>query len=113
VNKVRQKDIWYADLNPVKGSEQAGIRPVLVVSGNLLNDHLNVVWIVPLTTKIKKYKGNPIINPDTSNGLDVTSEAIVFHLRSISKERLIRKVGEISEEAMLLAKKTINDIIEL
>jgi mRNA interferase MazF len=51
---MRQGEIWYANLNPSKGSEQAGFRPVVIVSGNLLNEHLPVVIVMPLTTKIKK-----------------------------------------------------------
>jgi mRNA interferase MazF len=52
---MRQGEIWYADLNPVKGSEQAGFRPVVILSGNLLNENLPIVIVAPLTTKIKNY----------------------------------------------------------
>jgi mRNA interferase MazF len=54
---MKQCELWYADLNPVKGSEQAGMRPVVIVSGNLMNTYLNVVICCPLTSKIKNYKG--------------------------------------------------------
>jgi mRNA interferase MazF len=54
--KMKQGELWYADLNPVVGSEQSGFRPMLVISGNLLNTYLNVVIYCPLTTKIKNYK---------------------------------------------------------
>lgn len=50
---MRQGELWYVDLNPTKGSEQKGQRPVLIISGNLLNEHLNVVIACPLTTKSK------------------------------------------------------------
>jgi mRNA interferase MazF len=113
VKEVKQKDIWYADLNPTNGSEQSGIRPVLIVSGNLLNEHLHVVWVAPLTSKIKRYKGNPIIEPDDLSGLSETSEGLIFHLRPISKERLVRKTGVITDENMSLVKKTVNDMINL
>ena len=61
---MRQGEIWFVDLNPVRGSEQAGFRPVVVISGNLMNRYLPVVIVVPLTTKIKNYQGNPVIQPD-------------------------------------------------
>ncbi|MGA0110190.1 MAG: type II toxin-antitoxin system PemK/MazF family toxin, partial [Schleiferiaceae bacterium] len=51
----RQGELWMASLDPVKGSEQAGFRPVLVVSGDLLNQNLGVRWVVPLTTKMPSY----------------------------------------------------------
>jgi mRNA interferase MazF len=110
---VRQKDIWYADLNPIKGREQAGTRPVVVLSGDLLNEHMNVVWVAPLTTKVKSYKGNPILKPDEKNHLSEESEVLIFHLRSISKSRLLRKVGVITDLQYELARKTIDDIMRL
>lgn len=53
---MKQGEIWHAYLNPVKGSEQAGFRPVVIISGNLLNKYLKVAVTVPLTTKIKTTK---------------------------------------------------------
>lgn len=107
---MRQGEIWYASLDPVKGSEQAGYRPVVIVSGNLLNKHLRIVITVPLTTKIKNYTGNPIILPNRENGLKEVSEMLVFHIRSISKERLIEKVGTVSEAELKLALTTLKEI---
>ncbi len=108
---MRQGDIWYADLNPSKGSEQSGLRPVVILSGNLLNQHLNIVIAVPLTTKVKKYKGNPILVPSKTNGLKSESEMLVFHIRSISKDRLVNKVGTIDRNELERAIKTLNDIL--
>lgn len=110
---MRQGEIWFADLNPVGGSEQAGFRPVVIISGNMLNKYLNVVITVPLTKKIKRYQGNPILQPNTTNNLKATSEMMVFHIRSISKERLVEKIGEISEKEVKQALKTLNDLVNL
>ena len=109
---MKQGEIWYADLNPTKGSEQAGLRPVVVLSGNLLNQHLTIVIVVPLTTRIKKYKGNPILKPTQMNGLQSESEMLVFHIRSVSKDRLVRKVGDIGTDELSRAVKTLNDILK-
>jgi len=109
---MKQGEIWYADLNPVKGSEQSGLRPVLIVSGNLLNQYLNLVIAMPLTTKVKNYKGNPVISPSKANGLQRTSEVLVFHVRSISKERLVNKLGEIEKKELDMTVKTLNDILK-
>ena len=108
---MRQGDIWYANLNPSKGGEQSGLRPVVILSGNLLNQHLNVVIVVPLTTKVKKYKGNPILRPTKINGLKTESEMLVFHIRSVSKDRLINKVGTIDRDELERAIKTVNDLL--
>ncbi|MFZ1806155.1 MAG: type II toxin-antitoxin system PemK/MazF family toxin [Cyclobacteriaceae bacterium] len=108
---MKQGEIWQADLNPVKGSEQAGLRPIVIISGNLLNTHLPVVITVPLTSKIKNYKGNPVLQPSVTNGLSHTSEMLIFHIRSITKDRLTKRVGEIEVEELALATKTLNEIL--
>lgn len=109
---MKQGEIWQADLNPYKGSEQGGFRPVVILSGNLLNNYLPVVITAPLTTKIKKYKGNPIIKPSSASGLKNESESMIFHIRSISKDRLVKKLGTIRNEELELAIKTLNDLLK-
>ena len=108
---MNQREIWLAKLNPAKGSEQGGFRPVAIVSGNLMNAHLNVVLSCPLTTKIKNYKGNVILKPDKTNGLKKNSEILVFHIRSISKNRLVEKIGEITPEELEKLKVGLDDIL--
>ncbi|EAZ79532.1 type II toxin-antitoxin system PemK/MazF family toxin [Algoriphagus machipongonensis] len=110
---MKQGEIWMSDLNPSVGSEQAGRRPVVILSGNLMNKFLQVVITAPLTTKIKNYQGNPILKPSTKNGLKLESELLVFHIRSISKKRLIEKVGEISSDELKIALTTLQDITTL
>ncbi len=109
---MRQGEIWYANLNPSKGSEQAGLRPVVIVSGNLLNEHLSIVLAVPLTTKVKHYKGNPVLAPTKSNGLKSESEMLVFHIRSISKDRMTKRLGIVEAAELLQFSKTLNDILK-
>jgi mRNA interferase MazF len=109
---MKQGEIWYANLDPSRGSEQAGFRPVMVLSGNLLNQHLAVVIVAPLTTKIKNYKGNPILKATHANGLKDVSEVLIFHIRSVSKDRLIERVGTVEKTELNLAIKTLNDILK-
>ncbi len=108
---MKQAEIWYADLNPIRGSEQVGYRPVLIISGNMLNKYLRIVIACPLTTKIKNYKGNLVLKPTNQNGLIKTSEVLTFHIRSISKERLIKKVGSITEGELKHIKHGLDDIL--
>lgn len=110
---MRQGEIWMSDLNPVTGSEQAGRSPVVILSGNLMNKFLQVVITAPLTSKIKNYQGNPILTPYPMNGLKLESELMVFHIRSLSKNRLIEKIGEISKEELQKALATLQDITTL
>jgi mRNA interferase MazF len=109
---MKQAEIWNVNLNPVKGSEQAGFRPVVILSGNLANEFLRTVIVCPLTTQIKEYKGNPILEPNLKNGLKEKSEVLVFHIRSISKDRFVSKFGEVTPEVMEEMKKTLGDILK-
>jgi len=108
---MKQCEIWYADLNPVKGSEQKGMRPMVIISGNVLNEYMPIVIACPLTTKIKNYKGNIVLEPDATNGLSAKSEVLTFHIRSISKERLVKKIGRITENQLEELKVGLGDIL--
>lgn len=108
---VNQSDIWLANLNPSKGSEQSGLRPVVIISGNMLNGLLPIVIACPLTSKIKNMKGNVVLKPNTKNGLKQASEVLIFHVRSISKERLIKKLGNIEMQELETIKQGLNDIL--
>jgi mRNA interferase MazF len=68
-----------------EGSEQAGFRPVVIISGNMLNANLPVVIVMPLTNKVKRYKGNPVLSPSKTNGLKALSEMLVFHIVRFQK----------------------------
>lgn len=108
---MKQGEIWSLYLDPVKGSEQGGRRPAVIISGNMLNTYLKVVIVCPITTKVKNYKGNLILKPSISNGLQAVSEVLTFHVRSVSKERLGEKIGQISEKEVDDIKATLNDIL--
>jgi mRNA interferase MazF len=110
---MRQGEIWMSDLNPSMGSEQAGRRPVVILSGNLMNRFLQVIITAPLTSKIKNYQGNPVLQPNQSNGLKIESEILVFHIRSVSKDRLIERIGEITKTELDQALETLKDLTTL
>jgi mRNA interferase MazF len=107
---MNQGEIWYTDLNPSKGSEQSGMRPVVIVSGNLANTYLNTIICCPLTTKVKNYKGNVVLKPNKQNKLTKISEILTFHIRAISKERLVRKIGVITKEELQQIKTGFDDV---
>ncbi len=108
---MKQGEIWMANLDPTKGSKQAGFRPILVFSGNLFNIHTPLIIGLPLSTKIKNYKGNIILEPDSENGLKAKSEVFTFHIRSISKERFIEKIGRIDDKKLKELRKSLQEIL--
>lgn len=108
---MKQKDIYLANLNPSMGNEQSGIRPILIISGNAMNDNFGVVIACPLSSKIKNFAGCITILPDELNKLSEKSEVLTFQVRSIAKERLMKKIGEISEYQFQTIKKGLNEIL--
>lgn len=88
-------DIWYLDLNPTRGHEQSGKRPGLIISENTFNfGPAGLVVVLPISTK---YKGIPLHVPITHETSHLPQKSYIKceDIRSISKERLISKVGNI------------------
>lgn len=108
---MRQGEIWEMYFDPTEGNEQSGRRPAVIISGNLMNELLQVVIVCPLTTKVKNYKGNVVLRPDNKNNLDRASEILTFHIRSVSKVRLKNKIGNITEDEIAQVKQGLDDIL--
>jgi mRNA interferase MazF len=109
---MKQGEIWYADLEPVKGSEQAGKRPVIIISGVAMNITLQIVIACPLTSVIKNIKGCTIIERNKINNLKKDSEVLVFQIRAISKSRLSKKIGDITRNQIALIKVGLNKYLD-
>lgn len=108
---MKQREIWLADLNPVKGSEQYGVRPVVIISGNTMNDNLGIYIVCPLTKKLKNYSGCVLVRKNEHNGLDVDSEAITFQIRVLSKSRFIKRLGSIETDQLEQIIEGLNKIL--
>ena len=107
-----QWNIYWADLNPSQGSEQAGRRPVLVISEEAVNQAIPVITVLCLTT-LKPgraiYPTEHLINPEES-GLNEPSIIMAHQIRAIAKERLAEKCGTIIS---LETRERIRSIIRL
>lgn len=98
--KPARGDVWLVDLNPVRGHEQAGKRPALIVSVDLFNQGpAGLVVVIPITTKNKGIPLHVQIEPP-EGGLKNTSYIKCEDIRSISKDRLITQLGIISPKTM-------------
>jgi len=99
--KINRGDIFLTNLEPVIGSEQGGIRPVLIIQNNISNKHSPVAVIAALTSKIyeKDYLTNVYIKMDES-GLEKDSTVLLNQLRTIDKTRIIKKVGSLNKFLM-------------
>lgn len=105
-----QKDIYWANLNPTKGKEQKGKRPVVIISGNTMNKNLGIFIVCPISSKIKNYTGCVKLEKNKINELSENSEIITFQIRTIAKERMIKKIGEITNEQLKEIFCSLNEI---
>ncbi|WP_459762218.1 type II toxin-antitoxin system PemK/MazF family toxin [Alkaliphilus crotonatoxidans] len=98
---VKRGDIYYADLSPVIGSEQGGVRPVLVIQNDIGNRYSPTVIIAAITSQINKAKLPTHIEvAATDYGLPKDSVILLEQIRTIDKRRLEEKIGHIDEEMM-------------
>ncbi|BAY18211.1 PemK-like protein [Anabaenopsis circularis NIES-21] len=94
--QIVRGEVWLANLNPVKGHEQAGKRPCLVISVDLFNQGASgLVVVLPITSKDKGIPFHVKVNPP-EGGLKVTSFIKCEDVRSISVERLEQRLGIVS-----------------
>ncbi len=98
---VKRGEIYYADLSPVIGSEQGGVRPVLIVQNDVGNKHSPTVIAAAITSQREKAKLPTHIELDaTSCGLSKDSIVLLEQIRTIDKKRLKERMGEIDPPAM-------------
>ncbi len=96
---VKQWDIYWCQLNSGPGSEQKGLRPVLVVSRNAINSLLSIATVLPFSSiknQDKIYPTEVLLSSDIT-GLDKDSVVMIHQIRTISQSRLLRKNGSLED----------------
>ncbi|MEK6909247.1 MAG: type II toxin-antitoxin system PemK/MazF family toxin [Nanoarchaeota archaeon] len=98
---IKRGEIFLANLEPVKGSEQGGIRPVLVIQNDISNEYSPITIVAALTSKIKitKFITNIFI-PKSQTGLDKDSIILLNQIKTIDKSRIIKRIGTVDNELM-------------
>lgn len=97
----KRGELYYADLSPVIGSEQGGVRPVLILQNDVGNRYSPTVIVCAITSKITKAKLPTHVELSAGQfGLIKNSVALLEQLRTLDKRRLKTKVGELNEQAM-------------
>ena len=112
--KIRQFDIWIADLEPQRGTETGKVRPVLIVQTNLLNNEHPSTVICPVTTNVEK--DSDILRVHIRKGianLKIESDIMIDQIRAVDNKRLLNKIGELTKELQLKAKDNIKIIFDL
>ena len=106
---VRRGDIFYADLSPVVGSEQGGIRPVLIVQNDVGNKYSPTVIAAAITSRTgKAHLPTHIEVFAEQNGLAKNSVILLEQIRTIDKKRLKEKMGHLKDETMEEVNKAIH-----
>lgn len=107
---IKRGDIFYADLSPVIGSEQGGLRPVLIVQNDIGNKYSPTVIAAAITSKMNKTKLPTHIDvPGEDAGLARDSIILLEQIRTIDKKRLKEKMGHLDEATMV----DVNTAIEV
>ena len=112
---IKQYEIWIADLNPQIGTEPGKTRPVLALQTNFLNKipHPSTL-ICPITTNVKK--GSEILRVHLKRGqvnLNQDSDIMIDQIRAIDNNRLIKKVGTLPKESIVLVKENIKILLDI
>lgn len=97
---IRRGDIFYADLSPVIGSEQGGIRPVLIIQNDIGNKYSPTVIVAAITSQINKAKLPTHIEISQEYGLAKDSVILLEQVRTIDRKRLREKIGHLDDELM-------------
>lgn len=98
---IKRGELYYADLSPIKGSEQGGVRPVLILQNDIGNKYSPTVIVAAITSRLYKAKLPTHISLDAETyGLSKDSIILLEQIRTIDKLRLLDRIGELNKEKM-------------
>ena len=108
--RILRGDILWADLNPVKGHEQAGLRPVLILSPEIFNERSGTVIAVALTSQAPR-AGFPLTLEPSSAGLPKRSWVKIGQVRTLAVERIGKRLALATPEELALVIEGLNEIL--
>lgn len=108
--RILRGEIFWADLNPVKGQEQAGLRPVLILSNDIFNEKSGTVIALAITSQPQK-AGFPLTYELVGSQLQKRSWVKISQIRTLSIERLSRKIGRVKPEEIDTVIEGLNEIL--
>lgn len=108
--RILRGEIRWADLNPVHGNEQAGLRPVLILSQDIFNERSGTVIAVAITSQSQR-AGFPLTLELESGKLPKHSWVKISQIRTLSVERIGKRMGKVSPEELVQVIEGLNEII--
>ena len=114
INNPKRGDVLRIRFDPTEGSEQAGERPALVLSPDLINERAPIILVAPLTTRKTErvYAFEALLEPP-EGGLTQRSKVMLLHVRGIDKARITGLYGTLSEEAMVRVEEALRIAVGL
>jgi mRNA interferase MazF len=108
---MKKGEIWLVNIPSSRGHEQHGSRPIIITS----NPEANIIAIIPLTTNLSysRFDHTIKINPSHCNGLNEKSLALIFQVRAIDKNKLIKNIGIIENLTLEAINKKLKDFLIL
>ncbi len=108
--RILRGEIRWADLNPTRGNEQSGLRPVLIVSHDVFNDRSGTVIAVAITSQTQR-AGFPLTFELLSPGLPKQSWVKISQIRTLAVERIGKKITQVSPEELHQVIEGLNEIV--
>jgi len=108
--RILRGEIRWAELDPTRGREQAGQRPVLILSHDVFNERSGTVIAVALTSQEPR-AGFPLTLESTASGLPRRSWVKISQIRTLATERIGRRIGRVSEEELARTIEGLNEIV--
>jgi mRNA interferase MazF len=105
----RRGEVYWADLSPTRGREQAGRRPVLIISQDVLNERSGTVIVLAITSREQR-AGYPLTYPIAGGGLPAQSWVKISQVRTIASERLGERIGALEPDELA---QIVEGLIEL
>jgi mRNA interferase MazF len=112
---VRRGEIYWVDWNPSRGSEQAGRRPALIVQTDIANQkpHYPLTVVVAVSTSGRPIPFHVEVEPTPDNGLSATSYLKCEQILTVSKDRLLGRIGEVDTAIMSQVEQAIKQVLSL
>lgn len=111
---MNRGDVYLVDLTPARGSEQTGIRPVIIVQRESLCRFTRTVVVVPFTTNLRRAQvPGTVLIPVGEGGLDQDSVALCYQIVVLDQQRMIRKLGSLSSGYLLALDQALKYTLQL
>lgn len=110
---IKRGEIWTVNLEPSLHREIHKKRPALIISNNIINDKTYYAILIPISSQVPKIIGPEMVLVGKKEGLDKQSVILPLFIRSVDQERLIKKIGALTEIKLLEAESSLKILLQL